>query len=253
MRVLAYLGPILVLAILVSGVVVVFATLRGPGLDQESHAFVDCAIPAITSNWEQDALMKRASSRFLNERAADIEGKFEIYRRLGRLRSYEGSRGDSSAALGLGGLDITGKYYGSARFDTGEADLQVDLVKRGGDWLIDDFKVESKAISAADAERLPASVNAEGADTDVNVYGTGVDGFERWAKAGFSAWAFRYQSASEVWIAMSDSYGPFPSESLAARAGAKYLSFVNDTDKIRVVLFRTNEKGAEATVTRSTP
>jgi len=100
MRVLAYLGPIVVLAILVAGVAMVFATLRGPGLDEESHSFVDCAIPAITSTWDEASLLKRASSELLQNRE-DLDAQFGRYRQLGRLRAYDGSRGDSAVALDL--------------------------------------------------------------------------------------------------------------------------------------------------------
>jgi hypothetical protein len=49
---------------------------------------------------------------------------------------------------------------------------------------------------------------------------------------------------------MRDDGGQLPTQQLAAQIAARYLSYVNDTDKVRVVLFRTNEKGAEATVGR---
>jgi hypothetical protein len=246
-RLLAYFGPIAVLAILVTGVAMVFVTLRGPGLDNESQAFVDCAIPAITATWDQQSLVKRASPELLKANAdGKLDEDFARYKTLGRLQAYEGSSGDSGVHVGAGGLDISGVYFARGRFEKGNADFKIALAKSKGDWQIHEFAVESAALPQSAHRATPT----EGADPNVEAYGTGIDGFERWCRATFSAWAFRYQSSSELWIAMSDTYGPYPTSSLASRIGAKYLTFVDDTDKVRVILFRTNEKGAEATVGR---
>jgi len=251
MRAFFYLGPTLGLLVILTAVTIVFLTLRGPGLDRESHAFVDCAVPAITSTWDEQSLISRATPELLGDNRQQLDAQFTRYKQLGRLRDYDGAIGDSDFAVTPRGLKVTGHYRASAKFDSGPADLKVSLVKRSGDWLIDDFRVESPLLlgdSAPDAATRASSTT--GGDVDVNAYGDGVVGFERWGKATLSAWAFRYQSAQEVWIAMSDAYGPYPTEGLAQRAGVKYLQFVNDTDKVRIVLFRTNEKGAEATVDR---
>jgi hypothetical protein len=246
-RFLTYFGPIAVLAILVTGVSVIFVTLRGPGLDQESQAFVDCAIPAITANWDAQALIKRASPEFAKARD-EIDAAFTRYRKLGRLQAYDGATGDSGVRVSLGGLDISGTYFGRAHYEAGGADLKISLSKDAGDWRIDEFEVSSPLLPAE--QQASPAVTREAGAANPSLYGTGVDGFERWCRATFNAWAFRYQSASEVWVAMRDDAGPIPTQELAAQIASRYLAFVDDTDKVRIVLFRTNEKGAEATVGR---
>ncbi len=102
------------------------------------------------------------------------------------------------------------------------------------------------AGTATTVEITPAPAAADA----VSDFGGGTIGFEKWCKVSFSAVNFRYQSASEVWIAMSDSYGPYPTKALAARIATKYLEFDPTSDGVKVVLFRSNQRLADATVPR---
>src|ERR1051325_6182874 len=130
MRAFFYLGPTLGLIVILVAVTIVFLTLRGPGLDRESHAFVDCAVPAITSTWDEQGLVSRATPELLGDGRQQLDAQFSRYKQLGRLQDYEGAVGESDFTVTPRGFKVTGHYRASARFDSGPADLKMSLVKR---------------------------------------------------------------------------------------------------------------------------
>jgi hypothetical protein len=112
-------------------------------LDKESKAFVDIAIPAIVSDWDMTEFRKRASPEF-NKTADydDMQQLFDVLRGLGGLQEYGGSMGDSRILVSLeDGIVITAVYDASADFESGSADIQISLIKHGGQWQILGFKI----------------------------------------------------------------------------------------------------------------
>jgi len=100
------------------------------------------------------------------------------------------------------------------------------------------------------AAAAPPAAPADEPNRDVSMYGSGVQGFQSWAKSTMNAISFRFQSSEEVWIATSDTYGQYPTQAMAARAASKYLEFDPTVDRMKVVLWRSNQRVAEATVDR---
>jgi hypothetical protein len=145
--VLGYLFLVLIVVLIVG-----YGTLTiiGHRLDRESKVFVDAAIPAIVSNWGVNEIEKRASPEFNEE--MDYDGLEQdlgaLQRQLGKLVEYKGSAGDSNITLSLQyGYEVTADYTASADFETGSADIQMSLIKHGGQWQILDLKINPEEFN----------------------------------------------------------------------------------------------------------
>jgi hypothetical protein len=117
---------------------------KGNGLDAESKAYVDAAVPAITSHWDKNALLDRAGPEL---RAATTPGQianlFDNFSRLGPLVHYEGATGQANMAYYTGkGGQITAVYEAKAKYEHGEATLRLNLMKHDGVWTIVGFRVD---------------------------------------------------------------------------------------------------------------
>lgn len=124
-------------------------TIIGHRLDRESKAFVDAAVPAIVSTWDVDEIEKRASPEFNDEVDYDgLEQDFDVLRQLGKLVEYKGSTGDSNITLSLQyGYEITADYTANADFEAGSANMQMSLIKHGGQWQILDLKINPEEFN----------------------------------------------------------------------------------------------------------
>lgn len=140
---------------LVFGSVAAIATcmlvLTGRGLDAESKAYVDTAVPAITAHWSKDALLDRATPEL---RAAvnpqQIATLFDNLSQLGPLVEYEGATGDSNATYFIGkGSQVGAFYRAKAKYENGEATVQLGLLKRDGEWRIQNFRVDGQPAAPA--------------------------------------------------------------------------------------------------------
>ena len=117
--------------------------------DKETKAFVDAAIPAIVSTWDVSEIEKRASPEFNDEVDYDgLEQDLGELRQLGKLVEYKGSAGNSDITLSLQyGYEITADYAASADFETGSANMQISLIKQGGQWQILDLKINPEEFN----------------------------------------------------------------------------------------------------------
>ena len=124
----------LLLVILIS-----FIVYKGRGLDQESKAYADTAIVAIASHWSEKDLTVRASPQLMAtiKDPADLDRVVGMWRMLGPLKKYDGSKGD--AHIGYywpRGKTVTAVYVARAEFDHGSAMIKLSLVKNAGVWKI---------------------------------------------------------------------------------------------------------------------
>jgi hypothetical protein len=72
----------------------------------------------------------------------DLYHLFNMFRRLGRLKTYNGSEGATTESTN----QITAKYTGAADFDNGSAQIELGLIKHGEQWQILSFRVNSRAF-----------------------------------------------------------------------------------------------------------
>jgi hypothetical protein len=139
---------LLAFGVLLAFVAAVVASV-GNSLDKESKTFVDAAVPAIISGWDVTELQKRASDEFNNSvDYADLIRYFAVLRKLGSLREYMGSMGESQITLSLlNGVSITALYTASADCDEGAVDLQLSLIKQKGLWRILGIRITPRELA----------------------------------------------------------------------------------------------------------
>jgi hypothetical protein len=140
---LVFLG---LLAVAVIGIAIM--AWKGTELDKESKAYVDTAVPAIVTSWDQQQLMDRACTQLTQATTPnDLDRLFAWFRTLGRLKSYQGCQGQAKIAVTSGtGKTISAHYTAKASFENGYAAIEVNLVKAGDLWKIAGFRVNSPQL-----------------------------------------------------------------------------------------------------------
>jgi len=126
-------------------VALIFAAIRGTGLDKESRAYADAAIPAIVTTWSEDAFFNRASPELEKlVSVGDADRLFKSFSQLGRLKHCEPAQGQSMTSAMLGQpRKTTAHYEAAAEFEKGEARVKLDLIKHGNQWQILGFHIDS--------------------------------------------------------------------------------------------------------------
>ena len=158
-KVLMILGGLCLAAIVVIGAFFVYMTVVGPGLDQESKAYVMESVPVICSSFDEQTFRKAASPELLKAASPEELTKILIwFKRLGRFDRVVEVKGDSNISFMLGsGKSITAKYWAKVEFETGPATIQIVLVKREDGWKYRLFTINSMALMPGPAPAPPAS------------------------------------------------------------------------------------------------
>ena len=145
---LIVLGSIFLVIILLIVGGIAFVAIRGSGLDRESKAYADAAIPPIVSTWSEKALLDRASPEFKQSVTIDqLDRLFRWLSSLGRLQNCAPAEGHAlMSSTTQTGNRITADYDAKANFDKGEANIHLTLIKHGKAWQIMSFRVNSPAL-----------------------------------------------------------------------------------------------------------
>ena len=142
------LGILVAICVVAAGVALGIVVYKGRALDAESKTYVDSAVPAITANWNQEELLKRATPELRNSiRPGQLTALFEAFSRLGTLVTYEGATGQANMTYftGTGGA-VTATYVAKAKYQNGEATIRIVLLKQDGQWFIHNLHIDSPAF-----------------------------------------------------------------------------------------------------------
>jgi hypothetical protein len=145
-------GAVIALLVVGGGVGLFVLARNGAALDAESKAYVDDSVVTITAHWSADELLRRSTPNFRQITSLDdLQGLFDAARTaLGPLVDYGGSKGDSMVSAIVGsGTTISAKYVARAKFQKGDADLQLTLLKIDGGWKIEGFHINSNALMSS--------------------------------------------------------------------------------------------------------
>jgi Na+-transporting methylmalonyl-CoA/oxaloacetate decarboxylase gamma subunit len=146
--ILIILGMIFLIIIVLVATMIGVTAVKGSALDKESKAYVDSVVPRIVSNWDESELLSRASSEFMQATdKQELDKLYTLFRKLGKLRVYEGSKGQSYISMTIqNGKSVTAVYTCKADFDAGPADIKVSLIQHGGRWEVAGFNVDSEVF-----------------------------------------------------------------------------------------------------------
>ena len=147
-KILIALGAIALASIVIAAAYVAYTMHAGGGLDASSKAYVDRVVPEIVAAWSAGSLKREASAE-LRQRAAgdEIDAAFRKFAALGDLVAYRGSKGEARIPITpRPGTTVTATYEASAKFEHGEAAIDVGLVQRAGRWEVARFLVKSDQL-----------------------------------------------------------------------------------------------------------
>jgi hypothetical protein len=147
-RLLIALGTIFLMIIIFGAIGIGIIAYKGTALDKESKDYVDSSVPAIVSAWDKQELLSRASPEFMQVvTSADLDKLYGMYRRLGKLKEYQGSEGQSNMSVtSQHGKVISAAYTTKATFDSGPATIKISIIKHGDKWQIIKLYVESEVF-----------------------------------------------------------------------------------------------------------
>lgn len=142
------LGILFSILVLLGGTGFAYLAFRGKGLDSDSKHYVDNAVPAIVTDWSTQAFEQREDpdlkAKLPQKKLVKI---FALFKKLGHLKNYCGSKGESNLFLSLNkGLIITAKYLVCAKFENGNANIKVVLTRKHHQWKIYGFYVDSPVL-----------------------------------------------------------------------------------------------------------
>jgi hypothetical protein len=147
MRKFCYGLGVVVSLFLVGGAIGLFAR-NGTLLDAESKAYLNDSMVAITAHWDTDELWKRSTPHFRETANRDaLRGLFKAAgAALGPLVEYRGANGEAViSSMNAGGM-VSASYVAKGRFQRGDADFRIAMIKVGDTWLIEGFHVGSPAL-----------------------------------------------------------------------------------------------------------
>jgi hypothetical protein len=144
-KVLMWLGGAFLMLVVLVGALFGYFAYVGSSLDASSKAYVDESVPAIISTWSKGELLKRSAPQLRKVVNEDqLNQLFAKLSQLGKLQTYEGSKGDSNISLTTqAGRVITASYVANAKFDKGPAQVTIRLIQSYGQWQILYFFVNS--------------------------------------------------------------------------------------------------------------
>lgn len=146
-KALAIAGGILVVLLLVAGGFVTYIAYQGRALDASSKAYVEANVPPILSSWSKDELLRRASPQLvkvLGEKPGQADQIFRKLSKLGAMREFGGVKGESNRAYNpRDGAITTASYVATAKFENGNARIDVRLVRAANEWRVLAFNVNS--------------------------------------------------------------------------------------------------------------
>jgi hypothetical protein len=146
-KTLRVLGAIFIILIVIGMGGFFILAREGATLDVESHDYVDSSVMAIITDWDQNELRKRMTAESQDKYPPqDMDRLFAKLRTLGRIKTYDGSRGQARLGINPMGKIVTANYEATANFDTGPAQITLNLIKGIDGWRIQSFYVFSKAL-----------------------------------------------------------------------------------------------------------
>jgi hypothetical protein len=146
------LGVLFAVGIGAAGIGLVWRARTEPDLQLESKTYVEAAVVAISGDWSEEELRRRASPQLAQDltlKPRELDMLFYAASAgLGRLTHYQGAAGEARtmATTTRAGTVASAEYIVTAQYEKGSAELTIELLKVGGAWKIDGFSVDSSAM-----------------------------------------------------------------------------------------------------------
>jgi len=147
-KILMVLGAIFLVIVLLGIIGFSILAVKGSALDKESKSYVDTVAPIILANLSKETLFEYADDQLKNSvKPEEFEKMFNWFSKLGNFVEYKEPKGQANISITTeSGKVITGYYEVFAEFETGPATVRIIIIKRGNDWKIIGFHINSPAL-----------------------------------------------------------------------------------------------------------
>jgi len=139
------------IVILLIGAISLFFMLNrmAPQVQKDALDYVDTNVPLIIRNWDSGELIGRASRGLLNvvPREQFVELFNTLSQKLGSLKEYRGSTGQTNLRTSFKGINRTGVFEAEAVFAKAPAIILCRIVWQGNAWKIEEFRVKSNVLN----------------------------------------------------------------------------------------------------------
>jgi len=149
-KILMILGVIFLAEVIIGVIGFSIFIVKGSALNKESKAYVDRVVPIILSDLKKETLLQYADDQLKNSsKPEEVDKIFNyLFPKLGKFKEYKGSEGGVHISGNLENrIVITGYYKAQVEFETGPAVVKVAVIKKGDDWKITGFNIESTAFA----------------------------------------------------------------------------------------------------------
>jgi len=140
------------------GIGIAFVFHQSRTLDSEARVYTDQAVAAITAHWDADELLRRAAPQLLHASKPEEVREFveAASSRLGPLLESDTAQGEAKISNDVKhGTVVTAGFVAHAKFEHGEVEIDVALIKVDGRWMITGFHVRPTATyTTADAREI---------------------------------------------------------------------------------------------------
>lgn len=158
MRKVIYWGGAITAGLVLVVAAIGYVAYKGSTLDKESKAYADEAVLAITTRWDDQELMRRASPALLKSVTPEqIASVFNWFKVMGTLASTADCKGGSRFSAFIGQAittpaqftsSTTAQYACSLTYQQGVATVELLLVKDDDRWMINRLNVNSPFLMA---------------------------------------------------------------------------------------------------------
>ena len=147
-KILIIIGAVFLVLAIISIIGFSFLAVKGASLDKESKTYVDKVTPMILANLNKETLFRYADDQLKNSaKPEEFEKIFNWFLKLGKFKEYKGAKGQANISINTkSGKVITGYYEAQAEFETGPATIKITTIKKGNDWRITGFHINSLAL-----------------------------------------------------------------------------------------------------------
>ncbi len=141
---------VVVAALLIGVLSTIFLLNRmAPKIQQDAQQYIDSNLPKIVQDWDSETLINQASPDLL--KAASREQFAELFKmlseKLGPLKQYKGSKGETSLTTSFRGILRNGVFEAQAVFANAPAVILCRIVWLDGTWKINEFRVKSDVLN----------------------------------------------------------------------------------------------------------
>ncbi len=148
MKTTTIVGAVIVVLVIGAMATMFMLNRMAPKVQEDAQAWVDTNVPEIVKTWNSEELIKRASTGLL--KAAPPEQFSALFKtmaeKLGPMKEYKGSRGETTLTTSLTGIKRTGRFEPEAVFAKAPAVMLCRIVWQDGTWKIDEFRVKSDVL-----------------------------------------------------------------------------------------------------------